>query len=150
MIRTLADLFSGRAASGGCRVANTFEASEELVGWMPIFVSHHVFLQQGSYDSATTATCYFRSLPFRVPIDDDGSCDDDDDSSVVDLARRLLLRPPGSAAKTTNIITTMRLPGAAFVLGPLWVRLLWAWPCAMGTTEMGIINLGLNANAEKE
>ena len=52
--------------------------------------------------------------------------------------------PPGSAAKTTNITTTMRLPGAAFVLGPLWVR-----PCAMGTTEMGIIDLGLNANAEK-
>jgi hypothetical protein len=57
--------------------------------------------------------------------------------------------PPGSAAKTTNITTTMRLPGAAFVLGPLWVRPLWAWPCAMGTTEIGIIDLGLNANAEK-
>ena len=93
---------------------------------MPIFVSHHVFLRQGSYDSATTATCYIRSLSFRVPIDDDGSCDYDDDSSVVDLARRLLLRPPGSAAKTTNKTTTMRLPGATFVMG------------RMGSAAMGL------------
>ena len=62
--------------------------------------------------------------------------------------------PPSSAATTTNITTTMRLPGAAFLLGPLWVRPrwvqpLWVWPCAMGTTEMGIIDLWLNAIAEK-
>ena len=45
--------------------------------------------------------------------------------------------PPGSAATTTNIPTTMRLPGAAFLLGLLWLWPLSAW-AAMVAAAMGL------------